>query len=85
MTTIPRKTNSHKKAQAISPGFFELINTFALTPRQGIANKRKSFRTVVKNHAEDNSITVGGVKPVSVWVDESSALWFLQPSHVRGM
>jgi len=65
MTTIPRKTNSHKKAQAISPGFFELINTFALTPRQGIANKRKSFRTVVKNHIKDNSIPDHGIAPVS--------------------
>lgn len=55
MTTTPRKTNSHKKARALSSGFLELINTFVLTPRQGLADKPTSFKTVVRNHENDNS------------------------------
>ena len=58
MTTTPRKKNAHKKARAISSGFLRAINTFVLTPRQGLADKRTSFRTVVRNHESDNSITI---------------------------
>lgn len=55
MTTTPRRTNVHKKARALSSGFLELINTFVLTPRQGLADKPTSFKTVVRNHENDNS------------------------------
>ena len=55
MTTTLRRKNVHKKARALSSGFLELINTFVLTPRQGLADKRTSFKTVVKNHENDNS------------------------------
>lgn len=55
MTTTLHKTNSHKKARAISPGLLKLINTFALTPRQGLAAKRTSFRSVMKHHKNNDS------------------------------
>lgn len=55
MTTTLRRKNVHKKARALSSGFLELINTFVLTPRQGLADKRTSFKTVVRNHENDNS------------------------------
>lgn len=64
MTTTPRKTSAHKKARAISSGFLGLINTFVLTPRQGLADKRTSFRTVAKHHENDNSTTVSGIASV---------------------
>lgn len=66
MTTTPRKNNNHKKARAISSGFLELINTFVLNPRQGLAHKRRLFRSLVKNHTEDNSITVCDIASVLV-------------------
>lgn len=55
MTTTPRKMNAHKKARAISSGFLGPINTFVLTPRQGLADKRTSFRSVIKHHENDDS------------------------------
>lgn len=66
MTTTPRKTSAHKKARAISSGFLGLINTFVLTPRQGLADKRTSFRTVAKHHENDNSTTVSDIASVRV-------------------
>lgn len=63
MTTTPRKTSAHKKARAIRSGFLELINTLVLTPRQGLAGKLTSFRSVVKYHENDNSTPVGGLAP----------------------
>ena len=58
MTTALRKTDSHKKARAISSGFLKLINAFMLTPRQGLADKRTSFRSVVKNHEGNDTTSV---------------------------
>lgn len=58
MTTLLHKTHSHKKARAISSGFLELINIFMLTPRQGLADKRTSFRSVVKNHEGNDTAPV---------------------------
>ena len=73
MTTTPRKSNSYKKAQAISLGFLELISTFLLTPQQGLAT---SFMSVVNNHTEDNSITVCDITSVQVAkCDKSERLW----------
>ena len=65
MTTTLRRKNVHKKARAISSGFLELINTFVLTPRQGLADKRTSlFRTVAKYHENDNSTPVCDITSV---------------------
>ena len=73
MTTTPRKSNSYKKAQAISLGFLELISTFLLTPQQGLAT---SFMSVVNNHTEDNSITVCDITSVqAAKCDKSKRLW----------
>ncbi|KRG34222.1 MULTISPECIES: hypothetical protein [unclassified Psychrobacter] len=83
MTTTPRKTNSHKKARAIRSGFLELINTFVLTPRQRLAAKLTSFRSVVKRHENDNSITVCEIAPVQA--DKSTSIWFLTTSQSGGM
>ena len=73
MTTTLRKTNSYKKAQAIRSGFLKLLKTFALTPLQGLAT---SFMSVVKNHTEDNSITVCDITSVqAAQCDKSKSLW----------
>ena len=66
MTTALRKTDSHKKARAISSGFLKLINTFMLTPRQGLADKRTSFRSVVKNHEGNDTTPVSDIASVRV-------------------
>lgn len=67
MTTTPRKTSAHKKARAISSGFLGLINTFVLTPRQGLADKRTSlFRTVAKYHENDDSTPASDIASVRV-------------------
>ena len=66
MTTTPRKTNAHKKARALSSGFLELINTFVLIPRQELADKRTSFRSVMKHHENDDSTPV---------CEKSKSLW----------
>lgn len=66
MTTTPRRTNAHKKARALSSGFLRVISTFVLTPRQGLADKRTSFKTVVRNHENDNSTPVGDIASVRV-------------------
>lgn len=58
MTTLLHKTNNHKKAQAISSGFLELI-TFVLTPGQGLADKLTSFRSVMEHYENYNSTIVG--------------------------
>lgn len=58
MTTTLRKTFRHKKARAISSGFLKLINTFMLTPRQGIAGRQTPFTSMAKHHESDNSITI---------------------------
>ena len=83
MTTTPRKTNSHKKARAIRSGFLELINTLVLTPRQGLAGKLKPFRSVVKHHENDNSITVCDLAPTQA--QKPTSIWFLVHSQARGM
>lgn len=66
MTTTLRKTFRHKKARAISSGFLKLINTFMLTPRQGIAAKRTSFRSVMEYHENDDSTFVSDIASVRV-------------------
>lgn len=66
MTTTPRKTNAHKKARAISSGFSRAINTLVLTPRQGLADKRPSFKKVVRNHESDNSTSAGNLASIQV-------------------
>ena len=76
MTTTLRRKNVHKKAQAISSGFLELIKTFVLTPRQGLADKRIPFRSVVKYHESDNSITACDITSVrAAKCDKSKSLW----------
>ena len=83
MTTTPRKTNAHKEARAISSGFLRAINTFVLTPRQGLADKRPSFKTVVKNHENDHSISADNL--ASIQVQKSTLVWFLTRSQAGGM
>ena len=83
MTTTPRKKNAHKKARAISSGFLRAINTFVLTPRQGLADKRTSFRTVAKYHENDNSTPVGDL--ASIQAQKSTLVWFLTRSQAGGM
>lgn len=73
MTTTPHKTNSQKEAQAIRSGLLKLIKTFALTPLQGLAT---SFTSVVKNHTNDNSITVCDITSVQLSkCDKLKSLW----------
>lgn len=84
MTTTLRRKNVHKKARAISSGFLGLINTFVLTPRQGLADKRTSlFRTVAKYHENDNSTPVGDL--ASIQAQKSTLVWFLTRSQAGGM
>lgn len=83
MTTTPRKTSVHKKARAIRSGFLGLINTFVLTPRQGLADKRTSFRTVAKHHENDNSTPVGDLAPIQA--RKPMLIWFLVRSQAGGM
>ena len=66
MTTTPHKTNAHKKARAISSGFLRVINTFVLTPRQGLAGKQTSFRSVMKHHENYDSTPAGDIASVRV-------------------
>ena len=61
MTTTLRKTNAHKKARALSSGFLRVVNTFVLTPRQGLADKRTSFRTVMKHHKNNDTTIVESI------------------------
>lgn len=77
MTTTLRKTNAHKKTQVISSGFLKII--LVLTPRQGLAK----FRSVVKYHTEDNSITVCDI--AFFRADKSKSAWFLQCKRMGGM
>lgn len=83
MTTIPRKTFSHKKARAISSGFLELIKAFVLIPGQGLAGKQTLFRSVLKHYENDHSITVFEFAPVRA--DKSTLVWFLTPNQAGGM
>ena len=82
MTTLLHKTNNHKKAQAISSGFLELI-TLVLIPGQGLADKLKSFRSVIEHYENYNSITVCKIAPVRA--DKSTSAWFLTLSQAGGM
>ena len=63
MTTTLRKTNAHKKARALSSGFLRVVNTFVLTPRQGLADKRTSFRTVMKHHENNDTTILESIAP----------------------
>ncbi|MGP5546230.1 hypothetical protein [Psychrobacter alimentarius] len=83
MTTTPRKTNAHKEARAISSGFSRAINTFVLTPRQGLADKRTSFKTVVRNHENDHSTSADNL--ASIQAQKSTLVWFLTRSQAGGM
>lgn len=83
MTTAPCKTNSHKKARAIRSGFLELINTLVLTLRQGLADKLKSFRSVVKHHENDDSTPIGDLAPIQA--QKPMSIWFLTRSQAGGM
>lgn len=73
MTTTPRKTGIYKKARAISSGFLVLINTFVLTPRQGIAGRRISFKLRMKHHTDDHSTTVCSIASIQTY--ESIQVW----------
>ena len=76
MTTTLRKTNAHKKARALSSGFLRVVNTFVLTPRQALADKRTSFRTVMKHHENDNSTHVCDITSIrAAKRDKSKSLW----------
>lgn len=80
MTTKLCKTSVHKKARTISSGFLRVINTFVLTPRQGIATERRtSFRSIVLHHENDNSTPVGGM--ASDQAHKSTSVWFVQYSR----
>lgn len=83
MTTTPRKTSAHKKARAIRSGFLELINTLVLTPRQGLAGKLTSFRSVIKHHENDNSTSVGEIE--SFRTHKSISAWFMQCRPIGGV
>lgn len=83
MTTAPRKTSAHKKARAIRSGFLGLINTFVLTPRQGLADKLTSFRSVVKHHENDDSTPVGDLAPTQA--QKPMSIWILTRSQAGGM
>lgn len=80
MTTTPRKTNSHKKAQAIRSGFLAMINTFVLTPRQGLAT---TFMSAVKHHENDDSTPVGDLAHIQA--RKPMLIWFLVLSQAGGM
>ena len=78
MTTTPRKTNAHKKARALSSGFLRVINTFVLIPRQGLADKRTSFGSVMKHHTNDSSTPVCDITSVrAAKCDKSKAYGLL--------
>ena len=64
MTTLLHKTSTHEKARAISSGFWKLIKALTPTPRQGLASKRTSFRSVVKHHTNDGSTPVCDITSV---------------------
>lgn len=83
MTTTLRKTHIYKKARAISSGFLGLINTFMLTPRQGIADKRTSFRSAIKRHENDHSITICDI--AFSRADKSKSAWFIQGEQMGGV
>lgn len=83
MTTTLRKTSAHKKARAISSGFLRVINTFVLTPRQGLAGKRTSFRIVVKHHENDDSTSIGDL--ASTQTQKPTSIWFLTRSQAGGV
>ena len=76
MTTLLHKMNAHEKAQAISSGFLELIKALTPTPRQGLASKRTSFRSVMKHHTNDRSTPVCDITSVqAAKCDKSKSLW----------
>ena len=81
-TTLPKK-DGHKKARAIRSGFLELINTLVLTPRQGLAGKLTSFRSVVKHHENDDSTPIGDLAPIQA--QKPMSIWFLTRSQAGGM
>lgn len=83
MTTTLRKTFRHKKARAISSGFLKLINTFMLTPRQGIAGKQTPFTSMAKHHESDNSTSAGNL--ASIQAQKSTLVWFLTHSQAGVM
>ena len=76
MTTLLHKTNAHEKARALSSGFLELIKALTPTPRQGLASKRTSFRSVMKHHTNDGSTPVCDITSVqAAKYDKSKSLW----------
>ena len=77
MTTLLHKMNAHEKAWAISSGFGELlIKALIPTPRQGLASKRTSFRSVMKYHMNDSSTPVCDITSVrAAKCDKSKRLW----------
>lgn len=83
MTTLLHKTNAHKKARAISSGFLELIKALTPTPRQGLASKRTSFRSVMKHHTNDISTPVSNL--ASIKMQKYTSIWFLICSQAGGM
>ena len=83
MITTPRKTNAHKKARAISSGFLGLIKTFVLTPRQGLADKQTSFRSVMKHHENNDSTPASDI--ASVQAQKPTPIWSLICSQAGGM
>ena len=82
MTTLLHKTNIHKKARVISSGFWELINTFVLTPQQGLAGKLTSFRSVVKHYESDDSTTICDIASTRTY--KSISVCFTQCKNIGG-
>lgn len=83
MTTLLHKTNAHKKAQAISSGFWKLVKALIPTPPQGLASKRTSFRSVMKHHTNDSSTPVSNL--ASIQMQKSTSIWFSICSQAGGM
>ena len=83
MTTLLHKTNAHEKARALSSGFLELIKALTPTPRQGLASKRTSFRSVMKHHTNDIRTSVSNL--ASIQMQKYTSIWFLTCSQAGGM
>ena len=58
MTTLLHKTNAHKKARALSSGFWKLIKASILTPRQGLQGLASECISLVIDHENNNSISI---------------------------
>lgn len=63
MTTLLYKTNAHKKAQATSSGFLELMKAF-VTSQQGLASE---YILLMINHKNNDTHYTRVIWPVNRW------------------